>query len=84
SVNLPSANLPRSGKPRICVIHKNISNMISGITAVMSKSGCNIDNMINKSRGDVAYSIFDIDCEPPENLHTGISSIEGVIRVRVI
>ena len=85
SVNLPSVEMPRNGNARICVIHKNIPNMLSGISAAVSKAGINIDNMLNRSRGDYAYTILDTAAETiGDDIVENISGISGVIRVRVI
>ena len=55
SVNLPDVKLERSGTARICLIHKNIPGMLSNIMPVFSKDNINIENMLNKSRGEFAY-----------------------------
>ncbi len=82
SVNLPSISLPRQGEKRICVIHKNIPNTITQITSALS--GINIENLINKSRKEYAYSILDVaDCDNEKIIDT-LSKIEGVIRVRIV
>ena len=81
SVNYPNCSAPREGAVRICVMHKNIPTMISQITNAVSK--VNVDNMINKSKGDFAYTILDLSEEHPEAANA-ISAIDGVIRVRVI
>ena len=82
SVNYPDVNCgPKESDKRVCVLHKNIPGIINKITAVISHSNSNIVNMINKSRGDFAYSVFDIDGEVDAN---SIGEVENVIRVRVI
>ena len=85
SVNMPSAVLPRTEDHRICVIHKNIPDMISKITGAVSGMGINIENMVNAStRGrSQAYTIIDVQ-SLPEGLEEKIKSIDGVIRVRTI
>jgi D-3-phosphoglycerate dehydrogenase len=85
SVNMPSANLPRTDDKRICVIHKNIPDMISRITGAVSALSINIENMVNAStRGRLqAYTIIDVSALP-EGLEDKIKSIDGVIRVRTI
>lgn len=84
SVNLPEVTMPRSGEHRICVIHKNIPNMITTITGIIAEDGVNIENMLNKSRGDYAYTMLDIGDSDTDTVAEEIKSIEGVIRVRVI
>ncbi len=84
SVNLPEVTMPRSGAHRVCVIHKNIPNMLTKITALVSEDGINIENLLNKSRGDYAYTMLDIGEADVETLEKDISNIEGIIRVRTI
>ena len=83
SVNLPSLSMPRSGKARICVIHKNIPNIINRITGKLSESNINIANMTNKSKGDMAYTMIDIDSEDAK-LIKELEQTDGIIRVRII
>ena len=84
SVNLPEVTMPRSGENRVCVIHKNIPNMLTKITGLISDDGINIENLLNKSRGDYAYTMLDIDGANVSELQEEINAIEGVIRVRII
>ena len=85
SVNYPACDAGVCAtKTRITVNHKNIPNMINQLTAVISNKGINIETMINKSRGDYAYSVFDIDAEACENIVAGLNAVEGVLKVRVI
>ena len=84
SVNLPEVTMPRSGENRVCVIHKNIPNMLTKITGLISDDGINIENLLNKSRGDYAYTMLDIDGADVAQLEQEISAIEGVIKVRII
>ncbi len=85
SVNMPPATLARSGDPRICVIHKNIPDMISKITGAVSAMGINIENMVNSgSKGrPLAYTIIDVQ-ELGPGLEDKIKAVDGVIRVRTI
>ena len=84
SVNFPNVEMPVTGDTRLCVLHANIPNVISGITAMLGSIGVNIENMINKSKGDNAYSMLDITGEIPADLAEKIATIDGVARVRVI
>ncbi len=84
SVNLPEITMPRSGKYRVCVIHKNIPNMLTKITGIIADDNINIENLLNKSRGDYAYTMLDIDESDTAQLEAEIKAIEGVIRVRII
>ena len=81
SVNYPALSMPRSGESRVCVLHKNIPNVIATLSAAISAKGHNIENMASKSKGDYAYTMFDISgnmcpCE--------MDNLEGVLRVRCI
>ncbi len=84
SVNLPEITMPRSGKHRVCVIHKNIPNMLTAITGVIAGAGVNIENLLNKSRGDYAYTMLDIGSADTDKVAAEIGAIEGIIKVRVI
>lgn len=84
SVNYPAVNAPKDGKARICVHHRNVANMIAQFTAAVSAKGLNIANMVDKSKGDWAYSIIDVDGIPDKTLAENIAAIDGVIRVRII
>ena len=84
SVNLPEITMPRSGENRVCVIHKNIPNMLTAITGIFAEDNVNIENLLNKSRGDYAYTMLDIDKADVTAVAEKISAISGVIRVRVI
>ena len=85
SVNMPNANLPRKGDPRITIIHRNIPDMIAKITSAVSACSINIENMINAStKGrNQAYTIIDVH-ELSSELEETIRKIDGVIRVRTI
>ena len=82
SVNYPDVTCgPKECQTRVCVLHKNVPGIISKITTVISSNNSNIGNFINKSKGEYAYSVFEVDGEVDIN---SISSLEGVIRVRVL
>lgn len=84
SVNFPSCSMARSGKSRIAIIHLNIKDMISKITTIIGENNHNISNFVNKSQGEYAYSILDLDDNADEKLKQALESIDGIIRVRVI
>ena len=84
SVNFPNADMPMSGDARICVLHENIPNVISQITAAIGGAGLNIENMVNKSKGDNAYTIVDIKGTVPADLAEKLVAGDGITRVRVI
>ena len=84
SVNFPAVSMPRSGDARICVLHKNIPAVISGITSICSAQGLNIENMTNKSRGEVAYTLIDLTGKADAVSLDLLKAIDGVIRVRIL
>jgi D-3-phosphoglycerate dehydrogenase len=76
--------MPRSGKHRVCVIHKNVPNILTQITGLIADDNVNIENLLNKSRGDYAYTMLDIDEADEAQLKGEIEAIDGIIRVRII
>ncbi|OON91211.1 MAG: 3-phosphoglycerate dehydrogenase [Epulopiscium sp. Nele67-Bin002] len=86
SVNFPNCDSPYTGKIRITLIHKNIPNMVRAITTVFADEHLNIDNMVNKSRGDIAYTIVDLDSidGKEDELLPLLEDIVGMIKVRLI
>ena len=84
SVNLPSVTLERGGQTRVCVIHRNIPNILAQITSIISAAGLNVENLANKSRKEYAYTILDVDGRVTDQAAEAIRGIEGVIRVRIL
>ncbi len=84
SVNLPAVSMAKSGVSRITVIHKNQPNMIATITDTISRDGINIASFEDKNRGEIAYSIIDVDSKPAQKVLDDISNIDGVVKVRSI
>ncbi len=84
SVNLPNISMPKSGEKRICIIHKNIPNMLTAITTIVAKDNVNIENLLNKSRGEIAYTMLDVNECDTDVIKEHLSAIDGVIRVRII
>ena len=84
SVNYPPVSIPHTGAARICICHKNVSNMLSQITAKVSSRGINIENLSNGSKGAYAYTIVEIGIPVPDGLAEEIAAIDDVIRVRAI
>ncbi len=85
SVNLPEAFMPRSGEKRICVIHKNVPNIISRITTAVAEGNVNIENLINKSKGDYAYTMLDVGAFDEAAVTEKIEAIgTEIIRIRII
>jgi len=84
SVNFPNCSLAREGKTRITIAHKNVPNCVSNFTNLCAKDNCNIVNMINKSKKDMAYTIIDLDDDIPESVKADFEALENVLKVRVI
>jgi D-3-phosphoglycerate dehydrogenase / 2-oxoglutarate reductase len=84
SVNYPECILPPAGKKRITIANKNVPNMIGQITQILAKHKINIEDMLNKSQGNYAYNIIDVDNNFNDNVLKEITSIKDVIMVRVI
>ena len=84
SVNLPTVVLERTGEARICIIHRNIPGMLTTIMPIFAKDQVNIENMMNKSAGAYAYSVFDVNSAIPDSVVADLKAVPGVLRVRVI
>ena len=84
SVNFPAISMPRSTNCRLCVLHKNVPSMLSKFTTLCSEQGINIENMTSKSRGDIAYTLLDVNGRPADSSLEVLRSIDAVLRVRVI
>ena len=84
SVNLPACHLAPPEHSRIAFIHKNLPNMVNQMTAILSKENLNIEEMVNKSRGNIAYTVIDLNQMPADETLSELGSIEGMIRIRQI
>ena len=84
SVTIPAVSMPRAGKERVCVIHKNVPSILTTVTAALSETGNNIESMDSKSKKDYAYTILDAASDVTDAAVEKIAAIDGVIRVRVI
>ena len=85
SVNYPACNMGVCTKPgRITVLHRNIPNTISRFTTVVAGYNINISDMLNRSKGEYAYTMLDIDEPTPDGVAQALAKLEGVFRVRVI
>ena len=84
SVNFPSCDMGICSKPRVAIFHKNVANMISQFTTVLGTAGMNISDMTNKSKGDYAYTLIDLEDTVTDEMVKKLSKVDGVIRVRVV
>ncbi len=82
SVNFPEADLPRMQAHRITVVNANVPNMVGQISTCLADAGLNIEDLLNKSRGDLAYTIVDLDGPVTAATVESISGISGVLCVR--
>lgn len=84
SVNFPGVVMPRVGGHRVSITNRNVPNMVGQISHYLAEAGLNIVDLLNRSKGDLAYTLIDVDAEVSEDLITKIASIEGVLLARVI
>lgn len=84
SVNFPDVNLPFHGGHRLAIVNANVPNMVAQISIDLAKAGHNILNLINQSRGEVAYTLLDVDQAISEQTLKEIAEIKGVMKVRKI
>ena len=82
SVNFPESRLPRLDAWRITLANANVPNMVGQISTCIAKAGVNIEDLLNKSIGELAYTIVDINSEPTQELLAEIAAIEGVLTLR--
>lgn len=84
SVNFPEVTMPRTEGHRVAIANANVPNMVGQISTAMADAKLNIVDMLNKSRGDLAYTLIDVDQSLPEAVLEKIRRIEGVLTVRVL
>ena len=84
AVNFPNVEMPREAPFRIGIANANVPNMVGQISTAMAKAGLNIHNMLNKSRGEMAYTLVDVDSVVEPSVIGAISAIDGVLSVRAI
>jgi len=82
TVNFPNVTMPRESSFRLAIANSNVPNMLGQISTTLAASGINIHNMMNKSRGEMAYTLVDTDSSIPANLIAQIAAIPGVLMVR--
>jgi D-3-phosphoglycerate dehydrogenase / 2-oxoglutarate reductase len=84
SVNFPEINLPRNGGYRMAIVNSNVPNMVGQISTDLASAGLNILDMLNRSRGDVAVTLIDVDQRCPEDTVKDLRAIDGVLSVRCL
>jgi len=84
SVNFPTVKLPRGGKSRVAITHDNAPDMIARISSAVGDAGFNIHHLRNESKGDLAYTLMDIECEIGDDMIGKFVEIEGVLKARKV
>jgi D-3-phosphoglycerate dehydrogenase len=84
SVNMPACEMARSGAVRLCILHRNVPNMLAAFLAELASEGANVENMVNKSRGQYAYTMIDFATAVPEQALDSVRNMPDVLRLRVI
>ena len=84
AVNFPAVNMARESQFRIAIANANVPNMLGQISTTMARAGLNIHNMVNKSRGEMAYTLVDVDSAVQSSVLDRLAAIEGVLSVRYL
>ena len=84
AVNFPQVTMGRESAYRVAIANANVPNMLGQISTAMAQAGLNIHNMVNKSRGDMAYTLVDVDSPVLPEVQAGLAAIKGVLAVRYL
>jgi D-3-phosphoglycerate dehydrogenase len=84
AVNFPSVEMARESPHRIAIANANVPNMVGQISTTMAQAGLNIHNMVNKSRGEMAYTLVDLDSAAAPEVIERIARIPGVLSIRSV
>jgi D-3-phosphoglycerate dehydrogenase / 2-oxoglutarate reductase len=84
AVNFPNVSMARESRFRVAIANANVPNMLGQISTAMAQAGLNIHNMVNKSRGDMAYTLVDVDSAVGDGVIAALRAIEGVLAVRYL
>ncbi|WP_456447447.1 phosphoglycerate dehydrogenase [Thiolapillus sp.] len=84
SVNFPEINMPHGDNPRLVVVNSNVPNMLGQISTDLAAAGLNIVDMLNKSRGDIAVTLIDLEAQPEQAVMDKIAAVDGVLSVRCL
>ena len=84
SVNFPNIAMPRESRYRLSIANANVPNMLGQISTALADAGLNIHNMVNKSRGDMAFTLVDVETEISVKIIEQLAAIDGVLRVRYL
>ena len=84
SVNFPNISMPRGSRHRLAIANANVPNMLGQISTALAGANLNINNMVNKSRGELAFTLVDVETEIPQAVIGQLAGIQGVLRVRYL
>ncbi len=84
AVNFPNVDMPRESAYRVAIANANVPNMLGQISTAMANAGLNIHTMVNKSRGEMAYTLVDVDSHVPDSVVAELCAISGVLAVRYL
>ena len=84
AVNFPNVSMARESAYRVAIANANVPNMLGQISTAMAQAGLNIHNMVNKSRGDMAYTLVDVDSPANDSVLAALRAIDGVLAVRYL
>jgi len=84
SVNYPSTKMGRNGGSRITFSNNNVPKVLGNVLSILADANLNVVDMVNKSRGEIAYNIIDVEGDLSDDLYSQISAVDGVMRVRFI
>ncbi len=84
SVNLPNIEAPRKGVARITILNKNVPDILGQVSHILGNANVNINQMTNDSRGELAYTLLDVDSTISQDIEMALAGIEGVLRLRVL
>jgi len=84
AVNFPNVSMGRESAYRVAIANSNVPNMLGQISTAMAQAGLNIHNMVNKSRGGMAYTLVDVDSPVLPEVQSAIVAINGVLAVRYL
>jgi D-3-phosphoglycerate dehydrogenase len=82
SANFPEAIMSRNGTYRITIANANVPNMVGQISTCLARAGLNIEDLLNKSRGEIAYTVVDLDRQVPDETWAALQAIQGVLALR--
>ena len=84
SVNYPPTKMARNGGSRITFTNSNVPKVLGSVLSILADAELNVVDMVNKSRGNIAYNIIDVEGELDQGIAEAIAAVEGVVRIRII